>query len=181
VLWHATRLVLSVGVAYGSPVRQAMALMEETALKNRTVLDDLAPNVIFQSFGDNALGLVLRCFVDSADRLFIVASELNEAINDKFQAAGITIAFPQRDVHLDTSGPLRVRLEGGGHPDQPEWARGGRAGCTPSARMRIAAQTTVGATDGTPRQPAVASICSARCADRKRESGRSGAKKAGSL
>jgi potassium efflux system protein len=110
-----TRLVLTVGVAYGSPVRQAMDLMEEAALENRTVLDDPAPNVIFQSFGDNALGLVLRCFVDSADLLFIVASELNEAINDKFKAAGITIAFPQRDVHLDTQGPVRVRIE---PPDQ---------------------------------------------------------------
>jgi potassium efflux system protein len=84
------------------------------------VLDDPIPTVILQSFGDNALGLVLRCFVDSADLLFIVASELNEAINDKFNAAGITIAFPQRDVHLDTSAPLRVRLEGGAYPDHPE-------------------------------------------------------------
>jgi potassium efflux system protein len=106
-----TRLVLSVGVAYGSPVRQAMDLMEQVAQENNNVLDDPAPSVIFQSFGDNALGLSLRCFVGSVDKFHKTASALNEAINEKFTAAGITIAFPQRDIHLATEGPLRVRLE----------------------------------------------------------------------
>jgi potassium efflux system protein len=106
-----TRLVLSVGVAYGSPVRQAMDLMEQVAQENNNVLDDPAPSVIFQSFGDKALGLSLRCFVGSVDKFHKTASALNEAINEKFTAAGITIAFPQRDIHLATEGPLRVRLE----------------------------------------------------------------------
>jgi potassium efflux system protein len=109
-----TRLVLSVGIAYGSPVRQAMDLMEQAARENENVLDDPVPTVIFESFGDNALGLLLRCFVDSVDLRFTTASALNEAINEKFTAAGITIAFPQRDVHLDTQGPLRVRIENAG-------------------------------------------------------------------
>ena len=87
--------------------------MEQAARENEDVLDDPAPTVIFESFGDNALGLLLRCFVDSVDLRFTTASALNEAINEKFAAAGITIAFPQRDVHLDTQGPLRVRIENG--------------------------------------------------------------------
>ena len=37
-------------------------------------------------------------------------TELHEAINRKFNDAGITIAFPQRDVHLDTSNPLDIRI-----------------------------------------------------------------------
>jgi potassium efflux system protein len=37
-------------------------------------------------------------------------SELNESINNKFADAGIVIAFPQRDIHLDMSQPLDVRL-----------------------------------------------------------------------
>ena len=106
-----TRLVLSVGVAYGSPVRKAMDFLEQVAQENNNVLDDPAPSVIFQSFGDNALGLSLRCFVGSVDKFYKTASALNEAINEKFTAACITIAFPQRDIHLATDGPLRVRLE----------------------------------------------------------------------
>jgi hypothetical protein len=63
--------------------------------------------VIFETFGDNALGLLLRCFVDSIDLRVSTISALNEAINDKFNAAGISIAFPQRDLHLDTIKPLQ--------------------------------------------------------------------------
>jgi potassium efflux system protein len=37
-------------------------------------------------------------------------SELHQAINNKFKDAGMVIAFPQRDIHLDTSNPLDVRI-----------------------------------------------------------------------
>ncbi|EGV18681.1 MscS Mechanosensitive ion channel [Thiocapsa marina 5811] len=108
---RTTRLVLAIGVAYGSPVRQAMDLLEEAARENPNVLDDPAPTVIFDTFGDNSLGLLLRCFVDSIDLRVSTISALNVAINDKFNAAGISIAFPQRDLHLDTIKPLRVQIE----------------------------------------------------------------------
>ncbi|MEA3278452.1 MAG: mechanosensitive ion channel [Pseudomonadota bacterium] len=109
---QATRIVLSVGVAYGSNVRQAMRLLEEVAQENENVLDDPPPSVMFEAFGDNSLGLLLRCFVGSAELRYPTISALNEAINDKFNSAGINIAFPQRDLHLDTIRPLRVQIEG---------------------------------------------------------------------
>jgi len=111
---QTTRLVLSIGIAYGSPVRQAMDLLEEAAAENPNVLDEPSPTVIFETFGDNALGLLLRCFVDSIDLRVSTISALNEAINEKFNAAGISIAFPQRDLHLDTIKPLRVQIEHAG-------------------------------------------------------------------
>ena len=104
------RILLSVGVAYGSDVRRAMALLIEAAEENQSVLAEPEPTVIFETFGDNALNLLLRCFVESVDLRFPTISELNQAIKDKFEQAGIVIAFPQRDVHLDTSGPLDVRI-----------------------------------------------------------------------
>ncbi|MGD8931771.1 MAG: mechanosensitive ion channel, partial [Chromatiales bacterium] len=107
---QATRIVLSVGIAYGSNVRQAMRLLEEAARENENVLDDPPPSVIFETFGDNSLGLLLRCFVDSIDLRYPTVSALNETINDKFNAAGIVIAFPQRDLHLHTTRPLQVEL-----------------------------------------------------------------------
>jgi potassium-dependent mechanosensitive channel len=110
---QTTRIILSVGIAYGSNVRQAMRLLEEAARENKNVLDDPAPSVIFEAFGDNSLAMALRCFVDSADLRYPTISALNEAINDKFNAAGIVIAFPQRDLHLDTTRPLQVELRRG--------------------------------------------------------------------
>jgi len=107
---QTTRIILSVGIAYGSKVREAMQLLEEAAAENKDVLDDPPPSVIFESFGDNSLVMLLRCFVESADLRYPTISALNEAINEKFSAAGINIAFPQRDLHLDTIRPLQVEL-----------------------------------------------------------------------
>jgi potassium efflux system protein len=107
-----TRIVLVIGVAYGSDVDKALALMREIAEANEHVVDDPAPYVTFDTFGDNALTLTLRAYVDSIDYRVSTITDLNLAINREFARAGISIAFPQRDVHLDTTQPFRVRLEG---------------------------------------------------------------------
>jgi len=114
---QTTRVILSVGIAYGSDVRQAMGLLEAAAAENESVLDDPPPSVIFETFGDNSLVLLLRCFVASAELRYPTISALNQAINDKFNAAGINIAFPQRDLHLDSISPLRVKIEGANETD----------------------------------------------------------------
>jgi potassium efflux system protein len=90
-----------------------MALMAEAAGEHERVIEDPAPFVTFEGFGDNALALVLRCYLESLDFRLATISELHEAINDKFNAAGIVISFPQRDVHLDTSRPLDIRIHRG--------------------------------------------------------------------
>jgi len=56
------------------------------------------------------LEIVLRCFIGSMDHWRTTTNELNLTINQEMAAAGITIAFPQRDVHLDTSQPLDIHL-----------------------------------------------------------------------
>jgi potassium efflux system protein len=107
---QTTRLKVPVGVAYGSDVEKAMTLMNEAALEDESVLEDPRPSIIFEAFGDNTLNLVLRCFVGTQDARMPTLTRLHEAINRKFNDAGITIAFPQRDVHLDTSRPLDIRI-----------------------------------------------------------------------
>ncbi len=108
---QVTRLVVVVGVAYGSDVDKAHALMQEAAEENEQVLDDPNPVVSFEGFGDNSLTLLLRVFIDDLDNRIQITTALHKAINRKFTEAGITIAFPQRDLHLDTNGPLRVSIE----------------------------------------------------------------------
>jgi potassium efflux system protein len=107
---QTTRLRIPVGVAYGSDVQKAMTLMREVAEQNRLILDDPVPYALFREFGDNTLNLELRCFVGTQDDRLPASSQLHEAINDRFNQNGIVIAFPQRDVHLDTSEPLDVRI-----------------------------------------------------------------------
>jgi potassium efflux system protein len=105
-----TRIVIRVGIAYGSEVQKAMRLMSEAAEENRRVLDDPKPFVAFDGFGDNALSLTLRCFVAKVDERLDAVSEIHQTIHQRFNESGISIAFPQRDVHLDASQPLEVRL-----------------------------------------------------------------------
>jgi potassium efflux system protein len=105
-----TRVVLVVGVAYGSDVERASAIMTRIARANEHVIDEPPPVVTFDTFGDNALTLTLRAFVDSVDVRIGTISALNRAINQAFTDAGISIAFPQRDLHLDTTRPLQIEL-----------------------------------------------------------------------
>jgi len=107
---QTTRIKVPVGVAYGSDVEKAMLLMDEAAAENPNVLKEPTPSILFDAFGDNTLNLVLRCFVGSQDVRMTTRTQLHQAINKRFNEAGITIAFPQRDVHLDTLKPLDVRI-----------------------------------------------------------------------
>jgi potassium efflux system protein len=102
------RLVIPVGIAYGSDVPLAMRLLLEVARDDAEVLEDPAPIVTFEDFGDNALVLWLRCY--ASKDYPVVTSRLRVSIYAAYENAGISIAFPQRDVHLDASGPIPVRV-----------------------------------------------------------------------
>ena len=105
-----TRLMVPIGVAYGSDVMLAMKLAEEAAREHPEVLDDPAPFIIFEGFGDNSLQLGLRVYLPSLEHRLTTKSEINAAINASYEEAGIVIAYPQRDVHLDTRRPLDIRM-----------------------------------------------------------------------
>jgi len=105
-----TRMIVPVGIAYGADTRLALKLLMEIASKNKSVLHSPAPSALFLGFGDNSLNFELRVFITDVLRRFPIKSELHLAIDDAFRDAGISIAFPQRDVHLDQIGPLEVRI-----------------------------------------------------------------------
>ena len=113
------RVEIAVGVAYGLDVERALALMKEAAEGHQHVLDDPSPVLAFEGFGDNSLTLILRAYIDSIEHRVATMTELHKAINHRFEQAGIVIAFPQRDFHLDTQGPLRVRMKRPGNRSPP--------------------------------------------------------------
>lgn len=106
-----TRVKVSVGVAYGTDIDRAHALMREAADEHEHVLADPKPGVSFDAFGDNSLTLTLRAFVDDLDHRSATLTDLHKAINRRFEQAGIAMAFPQRDLHFDPSSPLHVTIE----------------------------------------------------------------------
>ncbi|MGY8869021.1 MAG: mechanosensitive ion channel domain-containing protein [Pseudomonadales bacterium] len=98
-----TRIVINVGVAYGSDTKLAHKLLLDAATRHPQVLKDPEPNAYFTAFGASTLDLELRLFVSTmADRL-PVTHEINQVIDESFKKHNIEIAFPQLDVHLHRS------------------------------------------------------------------------------
>ncbi|MEZ5542856.1 MAG: mechanosensitive ion channel [Pseudomonadota bacterium] len=98
------RIIVAVGVAYGSDVRQVIDILLAIANEHPGILKDQPgvppPRAYFVEFGDSALLFELRCFIRQIERKFEIKSDLNIAIDAAFRKAGINIPFPQRDVHL---------------------------------------------------------------------------------
>ena len=109
---HRIRTTLRVGVQYGSPVKRVEALILQAVAEHPDVESEPAPTVVFEDFGDNALVFDAYFWCDmTADRLLReIRSDVRFRIAELFESAGIVIAYPQRDVHLDVSDPLEVRI-----------------------------------------------------------------------
>ncbi len=112
-----TRISIPVGVEYGSDTRKALRILSEVAKDHPRTLDDPAPLITFEGFGDNALTLVLRCYMGTLEGRLDVTTELYQEVYDRFNASGIGIAFPQRDVHLSAREPIDVRLHASTVPE----------------------------------------------------------------
>ncbi|MFB6346807.1 MAG: mechanosensitive ion channel family protein [bacterium] len=103
-----SRLRFSVGVAYGSDVDLVKETLIETAKSIESILEDPAPQVVFQGFGDSSLDFELRVWIADAEQRIQVRDELNTAINEVFVEKGIEMPFPQRDLHVRSPKPFEV-------------------------------------------------------------------------
>ena len=97
---NVNRIVINVGIAYGSDVDLAKRLLTEVCTGHPAVLTDPAPVVTFEGFGDSSLNLVVRTYLPSLDNRLEVIDQLHTSINRAFHQAGIEIAFPQTDLHV---------------------------------------------------------------------------------
>ncbi|MCH1440448.1 MAG: mechanosensitive ion channel, partial [Rubripirellula sp.] len=107
------RTSVSVGVAYGSPVAEVIERLKQVIRQQDNVLLTPEPIVLFQDFGDSSLAFEVHFWVQMK-RIMDGAklrSSVRAAIDKDFREAGIVIAFPQRDVHIDMSSPLEVHLK----------------------------------------------------------------------
>ncbi len=106
------RTMVRVGVEYGSPVKRVAELILEAVRAQPESKDEPAPTVVFEDFGDSALifDSYFWCDVGGEKLLRDIRSEIRFRITEMFAENGITIAFPQRDVHLDSRAPLEVRV-----------------------------------------------------------------------
>ncbi len=106
------RTSVSVGVAYGSPVRRVIAELRKVIDGHDKIIKSHEPIVLFQDFGDSALTFEVHFWIHMQRMMegAKVRSDIRVAIDEAFSEAGIVIAFPQRDVHIDMQSPIEVRL-----------------------------------------------------------------------
>jgi len=112
------RLILSVGVAYGSDVTLVLKTLEGCTRTNPRILKNPAPLIFFMGFGDSSLDFQLRVWIDDIDYMNVVRSELNQEIDRQFREQGIEIPFPQRDLHFRSAAPSATGIFSVGLPQK---------------------------------------------------------------
>ncbi|MFH2002079.1 MAG: mechanosensitive ion channel domain-containing protein, partial [Planctomycetota bacterium] len=104
-----TRIIIPVGIAYGSDTTLALRIMEKVTQDSPLSLEDPPPRVLFVRFGESSLDFEVRVFVRGIGNLLSATHELHLAIDKAFREHGIEIPFPQRDLHLRSAkAPVQV-------------------------------------------------------------------------
>ncbi|MBU0719479.1 MAG: mechanosensitive ion channel [Planctomycetes bacterium] len=87
------------GIGYGDDIKKAKGILENILAQDTRVLKDPAPTVAVAELGDSSANLAVRPWVNTPD-YWDVLFHVTEAVKQRFDAEGISIPFPQRDVHL---------------------------------------------------------------------------------
>jgi len=100
------RIEVAVGVAYGTDPERVVTLLLDAVGPLEHFLPDPAPQVLFKGFGESSLDFLVRAWTDRGyDQSMSLTSQLALAVNRALTAGGITIPFPQRDLHLASVSP----------------------------------------------------------------------------
>ncbi len=99
------RVDLVFGVSYTDDIEKVERVLAEVVSENERVLDDPEPMIRLHELGDSSVNFVVRPWVKTID-YWDVYWELTRAVKVRFDAEGISIPFPQRDVHLFAQEPM---------------------------------------------------------------------------
>lgn len=99
------RLVIPVGVAYGSDLEKVLTILFEAGKEHPDILEDPTPTPLFRQFGNSSLDFELRVWISNIDNRPRVQNELLLYIDRRFREEGIEIPFPQHDLHLRSVSP----------------------------------------------------------------------------
>jgi len=99
------RIDLVIGIGYEDNIRQAKRLLEDIIANHNTILKDPAVTIMVLELGESSVDLAVRPWVKAAD-YWSVRSDLLQTIKEVFDEQGISIPYPQRDVHVSNLATL---------------------------------------------------------------------------
>ncbi len=98
------RVRINIGVAYNTDIEQAKKLISQVAADVQWVQDDPPPKVVVRNFGESSVDLQLRVWIKDARQRMNTISTITDRIKSAFDAAGIEIPYPKRDIQITQAG-----------------------------------------------------------------------------
>jgi len=103
------RAEVLVGVAYGTDPAIVLGILNKVASAHEDVLKEPAPLSLFTGFGESSLDFRLLFWIPRAENRYIIHSEVNTQVNNALKKAGVTIPFPQHDLHVRSVDPSIIK------------------------------------------------------------------------
>lgn len=108
---NTRRVDLIFGIGYDDDIEKAMTIIDQTLRAHKLTLNDPAPIVRVHELGDNSVNLIARPWTKTSD-YWDLYWDLMRQVKERFDAEGINIPYPQRDLHVP--GPIEIKWAGDG-------------------------------------------------------------------
>ncbi|MEO0421264.1 MAG: mechanosensitive ion channel family protein [Pseudomonadota bacterium] len=110
------RVDMKFGIGYGDDMDHAQRIIEEVVSEHPMVLKDPAPTIKMSELADSSVNFIVRPWAKTS-QYWDVFWDVTKRVKERFDAEGINIPFPQRDLHL--AGPIEVVMGDAGRPSTP--------------------------------------------------------------
>jgi small conductance mechanosensitive channel len=93
------RVDMIFGIGYGDDMAKAVSICEEIVKEHPLTLEDPAPAIMVSELGESSVNIIVRPWAATSDN-WKVKCDVTRAVKERFDKEGITIPFPQRDIHM---------------------------------------------------------------------------------